>query len=97
MMLAVVRSFARTGFVPPRDIVLAFVADEEDTGDYGAGFLVREHADLFEGVRTRDRRVRRLRGPPARRQPALPGRRRRAGQRLDERHGARHGRARVTA
>jgi acetylornithine deacetylase/succinyl-diaminopimelate desuccinylase-like protein len=52
MMLAVVRSFARTGFVPPRDIVLAFVADEEDTGDYGAGFLVREHAELFEGVRT---------------------------------------------
>ena len=52
MMLAAVRSFARTGFVPPRDIVLAFVADEEDTGDYGAGFLVREHAELFEGVRT---------------------------------------------
>jgi acetylornithine deacetylase/succinyl-diaminopimelate desuccinylase-like protein len=52
MMLAAVRSFARTGFVPPRDIVLAFVADEEDTGDYGAGFLVREHPELFEGVRT---------------------------------------------
>jgi acetylornithine deacetylase/succinyl-diaminopimelate desuccinylase-like protein len=50
MMLACVRSFARTGFVPPRDIVLAFVADEEDTGAYGAGYLVREHPDLFEGV-----------------------------------------------
>ncbi|MDN5855796.1 MAG: M20/M25/M40 family metallo-hydrolase [Actinomycetia bacterium] len=52
MMLTVAQSFARTGTVPPRDIVLAFVADEEDTGELGAGFLVREHADLFEGVRT---------------------------------------------
>ncbi|MGZ4615990.1 MAG: M20/M25/M40 family metallo-hydrolase, partial [Actinomycetes bacterium] len=50
MMLAVARSFARTGFVPPRDIVMAFVADEEDTGALGAGFLVRKHPDLFEGV-----------------------------------------------
>ncbi|HLR86088.1 MAG TPA: M20/M25/M40 family metallo-hydrolase [Nocardioidaceae bacterium] len=52
MMLAIARSFARTGTIPPRDIVLAFVADEEDTGDLGAGFLAREHADLLEGVRT---------------------------------------------
>ena len=52
MMLACVRSFARTGFTPPRDIVLAFVADEEDTGAFGAGFLVDQHPDLFEGVTT---------------------------------------------
>ncbi len=52
MMLAVARSFARTGVVPPRDIVLAFVADEEDTGAYGANFLVREHPELFAGVGT---------------------------------------------
>ncbi|WP_295701310.1 M20/M25/M40 family metallo-hydrolase [Lapillicoccus sp.] len=52
MMLAVVRAWAREEFVPPRDIVLAFVADEEDRGDLGAGFLVAEHPDLFEGVRT---------------------------------------------
>jgi acetylornithine deacetylase/succinyl-diaminopimelate desuccinylase-like protein len=52
MMLAVARSFARANFVPPRDIVLAFVADEEDTGDYGAGFLVRQHPELFTGVHT---------------------------------------------
>jgi acetylornithine deacetylase/succinyl-diaminopimelate desuccinylase-like protein len=50
MMLAFVHHLARTGQRPPRDVVLAFVADEEDTGDYGAGFLVREHPDLFEGV-----------------------------------------------
>lgn len=52
MMLTVARSFARTGTVPPRDLVFAFVADEEDTGERGAGFLVREYPDLFEGVRT---------------------------------------------
>jgi acetylornithine deacetylase/succinyl-diaminopimelate desuccinylase-like protein len=52
MMLALARSFAREGFRPPRDIVLAFVADEEDTGEFGAGFLAREHPELFEGVTT---------------------------------------------
>jgi len=50
MMLAFVQHLGRTGQRPPRDIVMAFVADEEDTGDFGAGFLCREHPDLFEGV-----------------------------------------------
>ncbi|MBT2207872.1 MULTISPECIES: M20/M25/M40 family metallo-hydrolase [Actinomadura] len=36
---------------PRRDIVLAFVADEETGGRLGAGHLVAEHADLFEGCR----------------------------------------------
>ncbi len=52
MMLAIARSFAREGYRPPRDIVLAFVADEEDTGEFGAGFLAREHRELFDGVTT---------------------------------------------
>jgi acetylornithine deacetylase/succinyl-diaminopimelate desuccinylase-like protein len=52
MMLAFVQHLARTGQRPPRDIVMAFVADEEDTGEFGAGFLCREHRDLFEGVAT---------------------------------------------
>jgi acetylornithine deacetylase/succinyl-diaminopimelate desuccinylase-like protein len=50
MMLAFVKHLARTGTRPPRDLVMAFVADEEDTGDYGAGFLVDKHPDLFRGV-----------------------------------------------
>lgn len=49
MMLAVVRDWQRTGVVPPRDIVLAFTADEEAGMEYGSQFLVREHADLLEG------------------------------------------------
>jgi acetylornithine deacetylase/succinyl-diaminopimelate desuccinylase-like protein len=49
-MLAVALGWARAGYVPPRDVVLAFVADEEDSGQFGAGYLVREHAGLFAGV-----------------------------------------------
>lgn len=47
MVLAVVRDWARTGRRPQRDIVLAFVADEEAGGGEGAQFLIREHRDLF--------------------------------------------------
>jgi acetylornithine deacetylase/succinyl-diaminopimelate desuccinylase-like protein len=49
MTLAVVRGWQRTGYVPPRDIVLAYTADEEAGMEYGSQFLVREHAELFEG------------------------------------------------
>ncbi|MGP4112822.1 M20/M25/M40 family metallo-hydrolase [Streptomyces sp. 4N509B] len=49
MVLAVVRAWARAGVRPRRDVVLAFTADEEDSGDVGAGFLASEHAALFEG------------------------------------------------
>ncbi|MEU4209465.1 M20/M25/M40 family metallo-hydrolase [Streptomyces sp. NPDC026206] len=49
MVLATVRAWARAGVRPPRDIVLAFTADEEDTAVPGAGFLAAEHAALFEG------------------------------------------------
>ncbi|GGV42270.1 hypothetical protein GCM10010293_48390 [Streptomyces griseoflavus] len=50
MTLAVVRDRMRSGRKPPRDIVLAFLADEEAGGTYGAKHLVREHPELFEGV-----------------------------------------------
>ena len=49
MTLAVVRGWQRTGYVPPRDIVLAYTADEEAGMEFGSQFLVREHADLFDG------------------------------------------------
>lgn len=50
MTLAVVRDRLRSGRKPPRDIVLAFLADEEAGGTYGARHLVDHHPDLFEGV-----------------------------------------------
>jgi len=50
MMLAVVRQRLREGRTPPRDIVLAFLADEEAGGHHGAGWLVDHHPELFDGV-----------------------------------------------
>ena len=47
MTLALVREYARTGRKPARDIVLAFVSDEEAGGREGAHYLVDHHADLF--------------------------------------------------
>jgi len=49
MTLAVVRDWVRQGRRPPRDVVLAFVADEEAGGVYGAHHLVDNHRDLFDG------------------------------------------------
>ncbi|GAA2373739.1 MULTISPECIES: M20/M25/M40 family metallo-hydrolase [Streptomyces] len=50
MTLAVVRERMRSGRKPPRDVVLAFLADEEAGGVYGARHLVDNHRDLFDGV-----------------------------------------------
>lgn len=50
MTLAVVRDRLRSGRRPPRDIVLAFLADEEAGGTFGARHLVDNHPELFEGV-----------------------------------------------
>jgi acetylornithine deacetylase/succinyl-diaminopimelate desuccinylase-like protein len=50
MMIAVARGFKRSGTVPPRDVVFAFVSDEEAGGKYGCKWLVENRPDLFEGV-----------------------------------------------
>ena len=50
MLLAVIRQRLREGRKPARDVVLAFTADEEAGGNWGAGFLVDSHAEMFEGV-----------------------------------------------
>jgi acetylornithine deacetylase/succinyl-diaminopimelate desuccinylase-like protein len=49
MMLAVVRQRLREGRAPARDVVLAFPADEEAGGAWGARWLVDHHPGLFEG------------------------------------------------
>ena len=50
MTIAVARHFKRSGIVPPRDLVFAFVSDEEHGGTYGANWLVDNRPDLFDGV-----------------------------------------------
>ncbi|MFI6095156.1 M20/M25/M40 family metallo-hydrolase [Lentzea sp. NPDC051213] len=50
MTLALARHFKRNNIVPPRDIVFAFVADEEAGGLFGAKWLVENRPELFEGV-----------------------------------------------
>ncbi|HEY3688994.1 MAG TPA: M20/M25/M40 family metallo-hydrolase [Pseudonocardiaceae bacterium] len=49
MIIAVARRFRRDGVIPPRDLVFAFVADEESGGLQGAHWLVEHRRDLFEG------------------------------------------------
>jgi len=49
MTLAVVRQWLREGRRPPRDVVLAFLADEEAGGRKGSHWLVDHHPELFEG------------------------------------------------
>ncbi|MEI8057735.1 MAG: M20/M25/M40 family metallo-hydrolase [Actinomycetes bacterium] len=49
MVLAVVRSWSKTGYRPSRDIVLAFLADEETGSKLGAHWMVKHHPELFEG------------------------------------------------
>ncbi|WP_173063149.1 M20/M25/M40 family metallo-hydrolase [Phytohabitans houttuyneae] len=50
MALATARRFRSEGFVPPRDLIFAFVADEEAGGFAGARWLVDNRPDLFEGA-----------------------------------------------
>ncbi|WP_197505029.1 MULTISPECIES: M20/M25/M40 family metallo-hydrolase [unclassified Mycobacterium] len=50
MMIVVARRLKQAGIVPPRDLVFAFLADEEHGGSYGARWLVDNQPDLFAGV-----------------------------------------------
>jgi acetylornithine deacetylase/succinyl-diaminopimelate desuccinylase-like protein len=50
MTVSVARAFKRSGVVPARDLIFAFVSDEEAGGIYGARWLVDNRPDLFEGA-----------------------------------------------
>ena len=50
MALALARQFKSNGTVPPRTIMFAFLADEENGGRWGSQWLVQNRPDLFEGV-----------------------------------------------
>jgi len=49
MILATVRSWSRSGYVPERDTVLAFFADEEAGSIYGSHYMVKNHPEVFAG------------------------------------------------
>ena len=49
MILSAVRDRVRTGRLPARPVVLAFLADEEAGGILGAHWLVDHHPHLFDG------------------------------------------------
>ena len=50
MILAVVRSWARAGVRPRRDVVVLFLPDEEAGSVHGAHWLVEHRPELFAGV-----------------------------------------------
>lgn len=49
MIIAIVRMWARKGIRPPRNIVLAFFADEEAGSLFGSRWMVAQHPEVFEG------------------------------------------------
>ena len=50
MIIAVLRDMARRNWRPQRDLIVAFFADEEAGGAKGAGWLVQNRPELFEGA-----------------------------------------------
>ena len=50
VILALARHFARSGIRPRRDLIFAFLADEESGGVWGASWLVDNRAELFAGA-----------------------------------------------
>jgi acetylornithine deacetylase/succinyl-diaminopimelate desuccinylase-like protein len=49
MILAIVRKWKREGYVPPRDIVLAFFGDEEAGSEFGSRYMTAHHPEVFAG------------------------------------------------
>ncbi len=49
MILAIVRKWARAGYKPPRNIVLAFFADEEAGMTFGSRWMAAQHPEVFAG------------------------------------------------
>lgn len=50
MMLAILRHWARTGYQPPREVVVIFTPDEEAGGHHGAHWIVDHRPDMLAGV-----------------------------------------------
>src|SRR5690606_12095638 len=52
MMLTAIAELLRAGELPRREVILAFFADEENGGVFGAHHLVTHHPQLFDGAAT---------------------------------------------
>ncbi len=50
MMLATARAYATTGYVPPRELIFGFLADEEAGGRLGSKWIQERRPDLVEGA-----------------------------------------------
>jgi acetylornithine deacetylase/succinyl-diaminopimelate desuccinylase-like protein len=51
MMIAAFLRAKAEGIIPAGDVVLAILSDEEAGSDFGARYLVENHAEQFEGIR----------------------------------------------
>ena len=49
MIIATVRAWKRANYVPPRNILLVFFADEEAGSEYGSRYLVKNRPEIFTG------------------------------------------------
>ena len=49
MILAVARAWKRSGFIPDRNILIVFFADEEAGSEYGSRWLVKNRPEIFAG------------------------------------------------
>lgn len=50
MIIAAIRHLHREKISPRRDLIIAFFADEEAGGDYGSGWMVQNHPEVFAGA-----------------------------------------------
>ena len=51
MMISAVLRAKAEGMTPAGDVVLTILSDEERLGDFGAKYVVENHAHLFQGIR----------------------------------------------
>jgi len=49
MILATVRMWKRIDYLPPRNVLLVFFADEEAGSNYGSRWLVKNRPEIFDG------------------------------------------------
>ena len=82
MMVAVARDFKTDGVVPPRDLIFAFMSDEEAGGAFGRAVAGRQPPGAVRGCHRGDQRGRRLLRLARRHPPGLSDRRCREGHRL---------------